>query len=309
MSAGPTPEGTPTETLPPAPPTGGPPTETPPLGGALGAPPPESLPAAPTWRALLDSLPEEIRSAPYLQNHESFEAFTRDSVGQHRLIGFEKIARPTADSTEEDWNVFHDAMGRPEDPTKYDLGDFAPPENLEWDEGFQKDMIEDLWKSGASQRQVNEVVRAYATRQSARQRNVNELLQQSRLETTNLLKQKWGLDYDQRASMADDVMSEIFGENAKLVGEILLPNGRMLGNEPAIIESFFNLGKRMIEHQMIGEKQVAAPSLSPAEALTQAEAMSANPEIAKVLAKGDLKDATVQKWNRLMELAYPEPAR
>ena len=264
----------------------------------------------PNWATMRETLPQEIKDAPYMQNHESFEKFARDAVTQHRLVGFDKVARPKplADGgTQEDWDIFYDSVGRPE---KYDLGDFAPPEEIQWDQSMQDGYLEDAHSAGLSNAQTNAMLRSHAGRLQRQARDGNEAMQDARQETDRALREQWGNGYDRKKKMADDEFKRVFGDNSALVADINLPNGRAFGNEPAIIQSFFNLAEMHREHKLVGETEIAEPSLSPAEALKQAQAMEANPETAKIIAE-DFKRKTAegQRWDRLMSFAYPDQPR
>ena len=281
--------------------TGVPDPATPPATAAQNAQPG----VTPDWRA---GLPQEVQDSPYMQGHAAFEALARDAIAQNRLVGMEKIARPGEESTSEDWDLFYDSMGRPESSEKYDLGEFTVPEGVAWDDGLQKGMLEDFHAAGLSSKQAEIVLEAYARRQGEAHASHSEELQQERKQSQDALRDSWGKAYDQRERVAGATFQMIFGNNAEAMTQVVLPDGQLFGNHPAVIEAMWGVGSKMHEARLIGEKDVAEPSLSPAEALSKAQEMEGNPEIAKLLARGNPNNPEVKRWNRLMDFANPDDA-
>lgn len=284
----------------------------------MSAPAPEPIepdataePAAPSqvgvpnWDTLRAALPAEIRDSPYIANQKGFEDLARDAITQNRLVGFEKIARPKADSPPEDWDQFYNSMGRPAEASAYDLGDFKPPETVEWDENLASGMLEDFHKAGLSERQVQDVMKGYATRQEAVARDRTEALQQQRTEAEAALRQEWGAAFEPNKTLAGDEFVRVFGDQAEMMMNIPLPNGRLLGNEPSVVEAFFRLGQKHSEHGLIGEKSVAEPSLSPADALAKAREMEADPDMLRDITAGKKDNAHFKRWSMLMDFAHP----
>jgi len=277
-----------------------------PRGGSEPVIPAPSGTAPPDWNALRDGLPEDIRESPFMQmNHKSLEDTLRASIAQHRLVGMDKVARPKMDSPKEDWDTFYNSMGRPESADKYDLGDFAPPEGVQWDADLQGKMVEAWHKRGLSNEQVKGSLHDYAEIQAGVVRDHNEQMQQRRVEAETSLREEWGRSYDQRAKLADDELNRIFGDAAAEVVRYANPDGALFGNDPKVIKGLYELAKMHTEAKMIGESNVAEPSLSPAAAKAEYEAMEANPEIAKILGKADPKSPEVKRWNMLYDFAHP----
>jgi len=244
-----------------------------------------------------------------MQKFTSVEELSRDAITQNRLVGFEKIARPKKDSPSEDWDRFFNDMGRPESADKYDLSEFKPPENVQWDNDLQQSMLEDFHKAGLSQQQAKEVIEAYAERQATATRDHTESLQQARTATESVLREKWGRAFEPNKAVAADEFTRVFGDNAEMVMNIALPSGQLFGNEPAMIEAFFNLGKKHQEHGMIGEKSVSEPSLSPADALMKAHEMETDPDNLAAITAGKPNNPIFKRWSMLMDFAHPEESR
>lgn len=264
-------------------------------------------PSKPDWNGLKQTLPDDIRESPFMAlNHQSLEDALRAASSQHRLVGMEKIARPKPDASKEDWATFYNALGRPETADKYDLGDFEPPEGLQWDTDLQKNMLDTFHKRGLTNDQVKGVMQDYAQIQATMARDQNEQMQQARMESENALREEWGNAYPRKAKMADEELSRVFGDFAPTVAKYVGPNGFMFGNDPEVIKGFHKLAQLHQEAQLIGEANVSEPSLSPAAAQAEIEAMESNPEIAKVLSKADPKSPEVKRWNMLYDFAHPE---
>lgn len=293
-------------------------------GGGGGSPP--SPPAEPAGgggepshlQTLRDSLPPEIGTNPVLDPYFTGDAprgvqgLAQDFIGVQHLIGGEKIAKPGKDSSESDWARFYGEMGRPDSPEGYDLGDFQAPQGIGWDEGLQKNMLEDLHGAGLSNAQVNAVVRAYAGRisevASAQAQNIHQLSEQS----TQKLTETWGAATEANQAIAARAFQTVFAPEVAMALETVMVDGMPLGSHPAIVESFYNLGKRMQEHDIIGDQDGigAAGPLTPAEAAAELAKMEADPNFTTLWTSRDRNNPEVKALRdrrlALQKMANPD---
>ena len=73
------------------------------------------------WR---ESLPEELRNDPTLQNYKDVESLAKTVVHQQKMIG----SRVPLPKTEEEKAELYGKLGRPEEPAKYEV---AVPEDYQ----------------------------------------------------------------------------------------------------------------------------------------------------------------------------------
>jgi hypothetical protein len=78
-------------------------------------------------------------------------ALAKSWVSAQKMMGAEKVVIPNDKSTEEDWNVFFNKIGRPESADKYEI---KPPEGMQLDEAVTKPFKELAHKLGLSAKQV-----------------------------------------------------------------------------------------------------------------------------------------------------------
>jgi hypothetical protein len=71
-----------------------------------------------TWK---DSISEEFRKDPNIEKFTEIDALAKSYINATKMIGQDKLAIPTNNSTEEAWNEVYDKLGRPESAEKYSL--------------------------------------------------------------------------------------------------------------------------------------------------------------------------------------------
>jgi hypothetical protein len=263
------------------------------------------------------ALPEDLKGNPLLDpfgegdQPSGFEGLVREHLSVQHLIGGEKVARPTEKSSPEDWDRFYNQMGRPENPESYDFGDFKPPENVPWDGELQKNLVEDLHRIGLSNSQANELMRAYATRQSESFESALVSSNQAHEKMEDALRGEWGLEYDANLALTMRAFNTAFGEGAETVAGITLPDGSLLGDHPAFIRGFFELAGRMREDSFVeGSPTPNQRGFSPKQALEELESIERDPALVKLIGMRDHSDperkALMARMEALSKSAYPE---
>ena len=83
------------------------------------------------WRSMI---PEEIRDHKSLATIQDVGSLAKGFVHAQSMIGADKIALPGKSSTADDWNAVYSKLGRPEDPSGYQIN-YTPPEGVQPDDG------------------------------------------------------------------------------------------------------------------------------------------------------------------------------
>ena len=79
----------------------------------------------------IDSLAEDVRNEPSLQNIQDLDQLAKGYVHAQRMVGADKIALPNKHATEDDWNQFYGKLGRPDSPEAYEINYQPPVEGYE----------------------------------------------------------------------------------------------------------------------------------------------------------------------------------
>jgi hypothetical protein len=261
------------------------------------------------FTSLRDLLPPELKDQPVVQTTKTFQSLVDQLVNAQSKLGGERIPRPTEKSPPEDWDAFYNAIGRPESVEGYgDFGGFKPPEGMAWDEGLQKNLVEDMHALGLTQTQMNGAIRALANRQHEQVTAVSLQIDAARGEADKALRNEWGESYAANVDLATRAFRHAFGDNVDVVAEMPLPDGHNFGDHPLIIAAFHRLGAAMNEHSLLGDKRPGPALLSPESAQAEIRKMEADPELAKAIAQSSHPDhkEVKQRWRQLHSAAYPE---
>lgn len=275
--------------------------------GEPGTPAPDPPAPAASWENAVASLSPELRENPAMKNIESFEKLATEFVTQNALVGRDKVVRPKDDSPEE-MGRFYSDLGRPDTHEGYDLGDFAPPEGMPWDKDLQAGMMEDLWEAGASNKMVNQTIRAFAERQKSYYDEAMQQMQTGRLESDAALKTEWGPSYEPNLEFAKRAFNFMFGEQANQMEWVQLGDGRQVGNHPDFLRGLAAAGKALHEHGLLGDKTTSVPVMTPDQAQSEIEELESDPEFGALLAgKKTQNHPKVKRWNNLMDIKHAAP--
>jgi len=209
-----------------------------------------------------DSLPEEIRGEKILDNLGDFHGAMKQLIHAQKQIGKEKVVLPNEKSTENDWNMFYDQIGRPKTWQDYKfVKDESLPEEI-YDDALRDKFLEGYYKAGGSQKLLD-YLNAF---ENERLKSGLESMQAQRdkelREVTEALKAKWGAAYDQRLHLANLMVNENSeeGEERDMVLSII-------GNNPIVADFLANIAKKFTEDRAItGSMKTPTPSEAKAEA-------------------------------------------
>jgi hypothetical protein len=175
------------------------------------------------------------------------EDLAREHAEVQKVIGADKVPLPGKDATPEDWDKVYAKLGRPAKPEEYDLNGFKPPAGMPWQDKVQAGMLGAMHKAGLNNRQVNELLTAYANNQATEWGDFQARQKQTHDAAEADLRTEWGLGYDQKLQTADKVWRWVLGEQHAGVAQIALADGSVLGNHPALIRAFAKVGEMVAE--------------------------------------------------------------
>lgn len=201
-------------------------------------------PEIPEWRK---NLPEGIRENPILDKFNSLEDVAKSYIEAQKFIGRKKIPLPPENATKEDWDVVFKSLGRPEKAEDYKIPEIKDlPEDFEISNEMVENFKEEAHKLGLLPPQVEGLYKWYVDTQKNFIEHYNELREEDRANAEANLRKEWGKAYGQNLGFAQKVMKQFADEDA--VTEI----EESLGNNPALIKMFYNIGKTMSEDVLAG---------------------------------------------------------
>jgi len=194
-----------------------------------------------------ESLDEDIRGEPSIASMKNIKGIVKTFIHAQRMVGRDKIVRPTESSSEEDWNEFYKAGGRPETPTEYG---FTKPEDMPdevWDEDGMKEVMEHFHKLGLSKKQAQAIFEFNTNK-------INTILKakvaQEELDTNKLkdgLVSDWGPAYDQKLHLGNLAIQKATEGDDGLKERVVAK----YGNDPDLIRAFANIGGKFAEDGVI----------------------------------------------------------
>jgi len=202
----------------------------------------------PTWMA---SLPDAHKE------NERFSQFKEPTEAWDKFDSFLKaegttIARPGENATEEERTAFNDALykelGRPETADLYDIKKpDGLPESLPFDEEALKFFKGEFHKLGLSKSQAEGIYKTYMDSLVAGVTKEGEAREAAKTEALNALKAEHGDNYPAAITLMDRAVEKFGGPEFK---KYMDDSG--LGNNPALIKTFINIGKAMSEDTLKG---------------------------------------------------------
>ncbi len=260
------------------------------------------------WRS---ELPPDLQNNPSIASTPDVATLAKRVVDLEKVaVGTEKIARPREGWTDEDWNRFYNAIGRPEESSGYKLPE--APEGLPWDGEFQSAMVQKMHAAGLTQKQVEAVIGTYMESVAGQWQEHQTSIAQAEEQGISELRKEWGRAYEGNLDMARRAFKSAAGEGFDDLANLTIEGGGKLGSDPRFIRLFKRIGEGMSEHGLPGGdgKAIARTTLTPDEAQSEMNRLQ-NPATDEGRAfLSALRDpqnpehkATVAKWHQLIDQA------
>lgn len=252
------------------------------------------------------NLPSEIAAHPALKDADSVEKLAQHYVNAQKLIGRKGIIPPGEDASPEEMEAFYDALGRPSSPDEYDLSSVEVPEGMDIDETVQAEFLKSLHAKGASQEVVQETFNTYWKMVEQAEVQSAEKTAEAWSQTRETLRAEMGAkEYAEAETLANRMVSRIFGEKASEVLSARLPDGTKLSANEGFVRTMIALAKSGKEADLIGGKD-AALSTSPEAARAELDKFNSDNRDALLDREHPDHAALVKRRSQLSAMAYPE---
>ena len=190
------------------------------------------------WRS---SLPEEIRGHEGLNSIKDVGSLAKGYLHAQSMVGADKVPIPGQWATADDYNMVYDKLGRPADPSGYEL---TMAEGVEADDGMVEWFKKTSHDVGLSGPQAQKLMTAYNEMQGSRTQLATDAVAQTRNEAELELKREWGQAYDQRIGYASAVLANFEAED---MAELRMSDGSLLGDNPAVVKLMSKVGQFIAE--------------------------------------------------------------
>ena len=215
------------------------------------------------------------------------------------MIGQDKIAIPTNNSTQEAWDEAYEKLGRPESPEKYALD--AKSDVVPFDENAIKSFAEQSHKLGLNNKQAQGILEFYKN-------NMEGSAQQSKIDTETAqaqseqeLRSEWGRDFDAKVQQAGAIAKANINPE---VLDMTLSSGIRLGDHPEIIKGFSKIANMMSEDKIVSTESENVNSVADIE--SEISAITNNTDGPYWNKQHPDHDKVVQQVYTLREMAQPK---
>ena len=254
--------------------------------------------ASEDWKA---SIPEDLQNEPSLADIKDVASLAKGFVHAQHMIGSDKVAIPGTQASQEELDNFYNKLGRPETVDGYE----APTENMPeipYDNELQTMFFEEAHRIGLNKQQAGALIRWQAEQAQASIENGNQQAEINLEKAQDAMRKEFGKAYEEKMDLAKNAALEFGGDELM---KVLDATG--LGNEPAVIKAFANIGKAISNDEIIGGGGRQGFMMSPAEAKAQIANMKRDPNfMASYTDNGHVAHKeSVAEMARLYELAYP----
>lgn len=201
---------------------------------------------AENWR---DGLPEGIRGEKCLDSIKTIGTLAQSYVhAQHWMGG--KISVPGENATQEEWNAFYKACGRPDSAESYKTEGVSFPDGIEPDANQIEEFRKFAYEHGLTQKTFEAAV-AYDAQRAARARDAMQAAQTAEYnDTLGKLRQEFGGNMPTVVAQCNKAM-DTFG-----LTDVLREKGLL--NNYTVIKALAGIGERISESKLKGETATIA---------------------------------------------------
>lgn len=234
-----------------------------------------STPPAPRWQ---DGLNADLRQNETLSRYKSLDELGKAHLEARAKLSEKGLVLPKPDAKPEAWDEVYTALGRPEAPDKYDLGDWKAPEIQGWEEGIQKEALAVMHQAGLSNAQAKAVLSWYGDKLGAAQGAISEQQAQVVKQWGEQVGRKWGQASEAKLDLANRTFETYFPPDVRdAIAGAVTRDGGPLAEHPAFLEAMASIGDHLAEHQLLGDKEPRQHAKTPEEASHELTSLQNDP--------------------------------
>jgi hypothetical protein len=208
----------------------------------------QQAPVMPAW---MEGLEDDLRNDPVLADYRNesdiqgaLPKIIKTMIHGQRLIGQKGILVPKKDAPPEEWDKYYTELGRPKDPSGYEIGKPADwPEHIPYQQEVEEAFRQEMFKIGMPAEAVSKIFKWY-NGFSLDQHKVYEDQAREAAETgIKALKKEWGPDFEDNYRAAGGVLVKHGGED--------LAGRNDLKNDPQLLGFLFKVAQALGEDKLV----------------------------------------------------------
>ncbi|MCK5017533.1 MAG: hypothetical protein KAS32_10740 [Candidatus Peribacteraceae bacterium] len=193
--------------------------------------------ASTSWR---DGVSEEYRSG--VAKFDTQNDLAKGYVELERSFGG-RVKLPTDESTPDERSMFYNKLGRPEQPSGYNLPGL--PEGQEYDQNMVNDFRAVAHEEGITDKAFAKMVETYLGMETKRAEEHTAELARSKEESERAMREKLGDKYDEYVEVTNRAYTEFGGEEfTELMNQ---PQFQLLLNNQVFIDVFHNIASKTLD--------------------------------------------------------------
>jgi hypothetical protein len=239
-------------------------------GGEVGTPPttqatPSNPAAMPLESAIFD---EALKKDPTVLRYKDVDSALKGLIEANKKIGEKSGIKPlTAESTAEDIAAYRTAMGVPEKPDGYELGNLAYPEDATPTEAQMANWRGVFHQAHLTPAQVQMIMQAHAHETSQQYAELETAQQAESDEAKQALIKKYGALAPQMAEMTKNFVERFYGKEGLESLQFGPGQKSAIGNNPIVVDMAIRLAKYTGHDQfIIGDSRGGAMGKEGAQA-------------------------------------------
>lgn len=211
------------------------------------------------WHKLLKD--ESLHDDKTLPNFKEVESLAKSYVHVRKQVPLDKMAIPNENSTDDDWEKWYEAGGRP--PTAVDYALARPKEFPEeyWSDERANKWMERFHKVGLNPKQVKYLFDENNADILEAIKAQNDLIIANRQEVKDGLYKDWGAAYESKKHQGNYAIEKGTEGDPEFKARLLAK----FGDDPDFIRYSSNLGGKFAEHGDIVESHAQTPDDIQAE--------------------------------------------
>lgn len=139
-----------------------------------------------------DSLPEELKQEKCFDSIHTLPSLLKSYAAAQKMVGTNKVSIPSENSTQEEWDAFYKAAGRPDNAEAYSVDQIELPQGISLDDATMKSFRDFAFSHGMSQKAFEDAVKFDLARVSNYQQQAAREAQAEYEETVSKLQQEYG---------------------------------------------------------------------------------------------------------------------
>ena len=215
--------------------------------------------AEPT-KSWFDGLDSDLKNHPSITKFKDPASLAKSYVNLEKAIGGDKVPVPTEKSSQEEWDMFYNRLGRPSVPENYKLPELDLPEGFpEMPEEALKDFKKEAHAKGLTDRQAGELYKWYMETEKQRFNQMSEERVNQRNNAEKTLRKEWGKAFDGNLDMIKGLIDKYGGQTVR---DAFDRTG--VGNDPVMAKFLLEMSKNLSEDALGGKGRPY--TMSPEEA-------------------------------------------